>query len=45
MTIYGMHFVASELVAWILDRITTVPGFFSSDRNYTVYQREKNSLF
>jgi len=37
-------FVASELLACILERITTVPGFFSSDRNYTKSTKEKKRV-
>lgn len=44
MTIYGMHFVASEDVVCILERITTVQGFCTSDKIYTKSPKTKKII-
>lgn len=41
MTIYGMYFVASEDVVCVLERITTVHGFCTSDKIYTKSPKTK----
>lgn len=44
MTIYGMYFVASEDVVCVLERITTVHGFCTSDKIYTKSPKTKKSV-
>jgi len=43
MTIYGMYFVGSEHLVCILERITTVYGFCTSDNIYTKSPKTKKS--